>query len=130
MRSIRTLEPLVMDVATDWSGHLLPQQMIRHLFPSCYVRLCVRNNETKSTEAIYFEITKIKDGTFWGVAQDTYRWEDWIGLKGGDQMTFRREHINEIPLDWQPKRFRKAVRALEERITKEGYSITGLRGAG
>ena len=128
MRSTRTLEPLVMDATTDWSGHLLPQQMIQHLFPSCIVRLCIRDNSNKCTEAIYFEITKIKDGTFWGIAQDTYRLSEWIGLKDGAQMSFRREHINEIPLDWQPRRFRKAIKGLEERITEEGYAITGLRG--
>lgn len=130
MPSERILEPLVMDATTDWSGHILPQQAIQHLFPSCNVRVCVRNNENGCTEAIYFEITKIKDGTFWGIAQDTYRMSDWIGLKDGEQMTFRREHINEIPLDWQPKRYRKAVKALEERISEEGYGITGLRGGG
>lgn len=117
-----------MDAATDWSGHLLPQQMIGHLYPSCWVRLCLRNNKTGGSEAVYFEITKIKDGTFWGIAQDTYRMNDWIGLEAGAQMTFRREHINEIPLDWQPRRFRKAIKGLEERVTEEGYAITGLRG--
>ena len=92
------------------------------------MRLCIRDNSNKCTEAVYFEITKIKDGTFWGTAQDTYRLNEWIGLKDGAQMSFRREHINEIPLDWQPRRFRKAVKGLEERITEQGYAITGLRG--
>ena len=128
MPSTRILEPLVVDATTDWSGHILPQKMIPHLFPSCWVRVCIRNNETKASEAVYFKITKIKDGTFWGVAQDTYRLSDWIGLEDGAQMTFRREHINEIPIDWQPRRFRKAVKGLEERVTETGYAITGLRG--
>ena len=128
MSSSRILSPVAQPATSDWSGHILPQQMIPHLFPSCIVRLCIRNNETSASEAIYFEITKIKDGTFWGKAMDTYRLQDWIGMVDGQQMTFKREHINEIPLDWQPKRFRKSVRALEERITEERYAITGLRG--
>lgn len=37
-------------------------------------------------------------------------------MPDGTQMTWRREHINEVPLGWQPKRFGKMVRGLEERM--------------
>lgn len=117
-----------MDEATDWSGEILPRQMARHLIPGCTVRVVINNPTTDSGEAIYFRIAKMKDGTFWGIAQDTYRLSDWVGLGDGEQMTFRREHINEIPLDWQPKRYQKAVAHLEVQMKDAGYSITGLRG--
>ena len=113
--------------------------MIDHLYPSCVVRIIVQNNETEGAEALYFKITKIKDGTFWGEAMDTYRLGTFgdasleklrpIGLKEGEQFTWRREHINEIPLeDWQPKRYLKLVKGLNDRVTDEGYFPTGLRG--
>lgn len=53
---------------------------------------------------------------------------DWVGLEDGEQMTFRREHINEIPLEWQPKRYQKSVAHLKVQMKDAGYSITGLRG--
>ena len=121
MPSQRRLEPVTMDFTKDWGGELLSQRMIPHLFPSCVVRVCVDNNENGGWEAIYFEITKIKDGTFWGNARGTYRLFDVVGMKDGQQMTFRREHINEIPLDWQPRRYRKAVKGLMQRIPEGIY---------
>lgn len=49
---------------------------------------------------MYFEITKIKDGTFWGKAYDAYTTLDDFGiLKEGDKkFTFRKENTTEIPL--------------------------------
>ncbi|CAD6581746.1 MAG: hypothetical protein ASARMPRED_000693 [Alectoria sarmentosa] len=125
-----TLTPITQDALTDWRGIILPSQTVRHLFPSCIVRVIIKNPNDNSAEAIYFEITQIKDGTFWGIAQDTYRLSDWIGLKGGQQMTFRKENINEIPIDWQPKAFQKAVRGLvaQAKGRGKGYGVTGVRG--
>jgi hypothetical protein len=123
-----TLELVIMDAATNWGGQIISRQTAQYLFPSCVVRLVIRNTTNNSSEAIYFEITKVKDGTFWGVAKGTYRQDDLVGIKDGEQMTFRREHINEIPMQWQPKRFLKAVRHLDGRTKNFGYSMTGLRG--
>ena len=125
----RTLTPLSQDTFTDWSGIILPSQTVRYLFPSCIVRVVVQNPKDESAEAVYFEITKIKDGTFWGIAQDTYRLSDYIGLNDGQQTTFRKEHINEIPIKWQPKAFQKAVRGLvaQAKARGVGYGITGCR---
>ena len=72
----------------------------------------------------------MKDGTFWGIAQDTYRLDDYAGLHSGDQMTFRKEHINEIPISWQPKRFQKAVANVVGPKKGRRYAITGLRDVG
>lgn len=116
-----------MDESTDWSGRILPRQMTQYLFPSCIVRVVIRNPTSGSSEAIYFQITKMKDGTFWGIAHDTYRLVDWVGLPSGEQMTFRKEHINEIPLSWQPKRYQKEVEHLTVHIKESGYFSTGLR---
>ena len=126
----RTLTPITQDAITDWNGIILSPQAVRHLFPSCTVRLVIQNPKTTTAEAVYFKITKIKDGTFWGVAQDTYRLSDWIGLNDGQQMTFRKEHINEIPIGWQPKAYQKAVRGLvaQAKGRGQGYAITGCRG--
>lgn len=118
-----------MDEATNWSGEIVSRQMSQYLFPGCVVRAVIKSNDERA-EAIYFKIIKIKDGTFWGIAQDTYRISDWVGLPGGAQMTFRKEHINEIPIDWQPKRFQRAVAHLAVRQKNVGYAITGLRGVG
>ena len=117
-----------MDEATDWSGHVIPRQMAKYLSVDCIARVVIQT-PNKCAEAIYFKITKVKDGTFWGIAQDTYRLGDFIGLATGSQMTFRKEHINEIPVDWQPKRFQKAVAHLLEQTKEEGHAITGIRGA-
>ena len=123
------LEPVVMDEATNWHGQIISRQTAQHLFPSCVVRLVIRNTTNKDIEAIYFEITKVKDGTFWGIARGTYRQFDWVGIKDGEQVTFRREHINEIPMGgrWQPKQFMKAVGHLKGRTKDFGYCPTGLR---
>ena len=116
-----------MEEATDWSGEIISRQMAHYLFPGCIARVVITSEEG-AAEAIYFKLTKVKDGTFWGVAQDTYRFWDLVGLPNGVQTTFRREHINEIPLNWQPKRFRKAVAHLSVRKKGIGYAITGIRG--
>ncbi|KAI9822585.1 MAG: hypothetical protein M1827_000304 [Pycnora praestabilis] len=121
----RTLQPVAMAEATDWSGQILPRQMTQYLRPGCVVRIAVENLEKGGSEAIYFEITKIKDGTYWGNARDTYRLFDIVGLAEGEQMTFRKQHINEIPIGWQPKQFQKAVAHLN--LKQEGYFLTGLR---
>jgi len=120
------LQPLPVDYPNTWFGQPLPRPISAHLFPSCIVRLCIHNTASDITEAIYFEITKIKDGTFWGVALDIYRTGDWVGMQYGTQMTWRKEHINEVPLQWQPKRFGKMVRGLEERVKKGRGRITGV----
>lgn len=122
----RTLTPLVMDEATDWNGAIISRQMINYLTVGCIVRVVVSNSH-QGSEALYFEITKIKDGTFWGIAQGTYRLEDYVGLPDGNQFTFRKKHINEIPLSWQPKRFQKAVSHLTARTKDHGYFPTGIR---
>ena len=132
----RRLYPVEQRQTTDWEGHFIPKAMIDHLFPTCVVRVVIQDDETEAGEAIYFEITKIKDGTFWGTARDTYRCntiglQNSITLKEGDQFTWRREHINEIPLNtwhpWQPKRYIKLVRGLEGDIQDKGC-MTGVRG--
>ena len=120
------LHPLPIDYPTSWSGQPLPRPMLTHLFPSCIVRLCIHNPASDVTEAIYFRITKIKDGTFWGTSLAIYRLADWVGMADGTQMTWRREHINEVPLGWQPKRFGKMVRGLEERMRGGRGRITGV----
>ena len=135
----RILSPVPQDAVTDWSGRIVPKAMIDHLYPSCIVRIIVRNNETQGAEALYFKITKIKDGTFWGETMDTYRLGTFFGtspierpisLKEGEHFTWRREHINEIPLkEWQPKRYLKLVKGLNDKVTDKGYFVTGLRGS-
>lgn len=123
----RILTPVVTNEATDWDGCILSRQMAQFLTVGCIVRVVVVNVKA-SAEAIYFDITKVKDGTFWGNAHGAYRFQDTVGLPDGEQMTFRKEHINEIPLSWQPKRFQKAVMHLTARTKDRGHFITGLRG--
>lgn len=139
--SPRTLFPVAQDAVTDWGGRIIPKAMIDHLFPSCVVRVVVTDSESKWSEALYFRITKIKDGTFWGETMNTYRMSTLCGgneaanpipLKEGEQFTWRREHINEIPLEKflnQPKRYMKLVSGLKGKYAVKGYAITGLRGS-
>mmetsp|Transcript_7466 Transcript_7466/g.13924 ORF Transcript_7466/g.13924 Transcript_7466/m.13924 type:complete len:116 (-) Transcript_7466:146-493(-) len=73
----------------------------------------------------YFKIVKIKDGTFWGEAKNTYGTLDWLeDMKEGDVFTFRKEHITEIPIMWQSK---SQQRKMEQCRRKKGYAITGMR---
>lgn len=51
------------------------------------------NSQNGAMEAVYFKLTKIKDGTFWGRVMDTYRMKDWIGLEVGRVWPFRGEAI-------------------------------------
>ena len=123
---IRTLTPVVMDAATGWDGRIISPQMARYLTVGCIVRVVVSNVNGVS-EAIYFQITKLKNGTIWGCVQDTYRLRDFVRLPNGSSMSFKKVHINEIPLEWQPKQYRKAVRHLATRTKEYGYSPTGVR---
>ena len=137
----RTIFPVAQDAVTDWSGRIVPKAMIDHLFPGCVVRVVVSDSESGGSEAIYFRITKIKDGTFWGDTINTYRMSTfgpWKGnedanpikLKEGEQFIWRREHINEIPLEKflnQPKKYMKLVSGLKGKYGDKGYPMTGLR---
>lgn len=108
----KTIEPVKAPVVTDWSGRLLSKEARQLVQPGCIVRACVTNNEGKGTEALYFRVIKVKDGTVWGETQDTYRIDDSIGLPNGKVFSFRLDDISEIPLDWQPNRVRKALKKL------------------
>lgn len=122
----RTLSAVPQSDTTNWSGQIISKEMIRHLTVGCIVRVVVRN-VNGSAEAIYFDITKIKDGTFWGLVRDTHRMDDYVGLADGGKMTFSRKDINEIPIEWQPKRYQKAVANLNGRTKDEGFVPTGVR---
>jgi len=123
----RTLVPFRVGDVTDWSGALLNKEVYKYLGPGCIVRVTVNNPNTESWECLYFEITKVKDGTYWGTCQDTYRTDDAIGLPTGKTFSFRKEHIQEVPIDWQPSWFRKKVGGRTDMVQKEGYAVTGIR---
>lgn len=123
--SKRTLVAERMGDVIDWSGQIISKQAIKLLSVGCVVRVNITNLKSGVGEAIYFTITKIKDGTFWGKARDTYRLDDYVGLDTDEQFTFRAHQISEIPIEWQPARFqRKASRILD---TGKGYAFTGWR---
>ena len=105
----RVLFPQEADFLQDWGGEPISKQALDILQPGCIVRCVIANESSKpfSWEAIYFEIIKIKDGTFWGKTLDTYRIDDYIGLLTDTIFTFRKNHIVEIPITWQPAHIRK-----------------------
>lgn len=105
----------------DWNGTIIRKRLLSMLIPGCVVRVIVQG--VKSTECLYFTIIKIKDGTFWGVCKNTYRFQEH-DIKTGQIFTFRKNQITEIPIDWQPKRFRKYVN--EKDICDHGVGVTGL----
>ena len=120
----KTLKRRRQTSVTDWSGRLLNKRALNLLCPGCFVRICVSNTKTGNSEALYFEIIKIKDGTFWGITQDTYRIDDYVGLSDESVFTFRKKDISEIPISWQPRAIRKK---LKKHVDKRGYgrAITG-----
>ena len=76
--------------------------------------------------APYFEIVKIKDGTFWGKAQDTYGTLSMFGvLKEGNIFPFRKENIIEIPIDWIQNKKRRNI--MKQYIQEKGRSVTGIQ---
>ena len=91
----------------------------------------MQDDHQRATEAIYFRITKIRDGSYWGEATDTYRGFSLIvgvRIDYGQQFTWRREHINEIPMEkWigQPKLYLKRVRGLRAKVSGRAYMKTG-----
>ena len=113
---------------TNWSGALLPKDVVRLVDIGCIVRIAVTNNETTWTEALYMKVVKKKDGSFWGETQSTYRIEDAVGVPDGKVFAFKENAIMEIPISWQPKWFqRRAAKFASYPHGKRGYSITGLR---
>ena len=123
----RTLVPCRVGDVSDWSGALLNKEVYTYLGPGCIVRVSVDNGKTGAAECLYFEITKVKDGTYWGTCKDTYRMGDAVGLPTGKTFTFRKEHIQEVPIDWQPRWFRKKVGGRTDMVQKKGYAVTGYR---
>jgi len=106
----RVLFPQESRILHDWNGQIISKHALDKLQPGCIVRCVIGNESTKlpAWEAVYFELVKIKDGTFWGKTLDTYRLgEDYIGLPIDSIFTFRKNHIMEIPIMWQPSYIRK-----------------------
>lgn len=110
---------------TDWSGRLLNKRVLDLLVPGCIVRIVVTNLKQGGGEALYVRITKIKDGSLWGVIQDTYRMFDYVGLPTGKEFTFRFSAISEVPLNWQPKRIRNKMEIFLDKRNR-GRAITGM----
>ena len=123
----RTLVPRRQGDRTDWSGRCLSKRLLGLLAPGCVVRVCVDNLQDGSAEALYFTITRMKDGTFWGTCEPTYRLADAVGLPTGSTFTFRKEHVNEVPVEWQPKWFRRAAARVDSARLRHGYFVTGYR---
>lgn len=109
---------------TDWSGQLLSKKVLRMLQPGCIVRVCVMRVPQPGMEAIYVKISKIKDGTVWGIVQDTYRLDPDFIVSTGNQVKFRLADITEIPITWQPKRLVRKIQPLLD-TRGIGRDITG-----
>jgi hypothetical protein len=106
----RALFPEEATVLCDWNGQQISKHALDKLQPGCIVRCVIANTsvERRSLEAVYFKIIKVKDGTFWGKTLDIYRIDhDYIGLPTNTIFTFRKNHIMEIPITWQPSYIRK-----------------------
>ncbi|CAF0983379.1 unnamed protein product [Adineta steineri] len=105
----RVLFPQEARYLHDWNGQPISKYALDILQPGCIVRCVIANESSKSSswEALYFEIIKCKDGTFWGKTLDTYRFQDAIGLPTDKITTFQKNHIMEIPISWQPPYIRK-----------------------
>ena len=110
---------------TDWSGRLLSKRVFGCLKIGDIVRVHIDDIKGGSSIAPYFKIVKMKDGTFWGSALNTYNTLDWMeGINEGDIVPFRRQNIIEIPITWQSK---NQQRKLEQFVLEKGYSVTGCR---
>jgi len=118
----RTLVPHRGGDVTDWSGALLSKEVYKYLGPGCIVRVAIENVKTRWGESPYFEITKVKYGTYWGTCQDTNRMGFLtiaMGLATGETFSFRKEHILEVPIDWQPRWFRMKVGGRTDMVQKK-----------
>merc|ERR1712130_603945 len=95
---------------TDWNGRVLRKGIFDVLKVGDWVRVpfsdITEDGKIGAVAAPYFEITKIKDGTFWGKATDTYNTLIFFydTLEEGQVLTFRAKNISEIPVTWQSKR--------------------------
>lgn len=104
----RSLFPREARAVYDWYRTPISKHALDKLQPGCIVR-CIIDTNSSNWEALYFEIVKIKDGTFWGKTLNTYRMDDYVGLPTDTIFTFRKNHIVEIPITWQPKYMRKIL---------------------
>ena len=110
---------------TDWSGRILSKRVFNCLKIGDIVRVHIDDIQDLSSMAPYFKIVKIKDGTFWGIALNTYNTLDWMkGINEGDTVPFRKQNIIEIPITWQSK---TQQRKLERYVLRKGYPVTGCR---
>ena len=153
------LIPVRVGEVTDWGGHKLSKQIFNELEVGDIVRVQLEATEEavawakerdaaeEATQnggyiakprykrhyggvvAMYFEITKIKDGTYWGKAYDAYTTlHDFGILEEGDKFTFRKENIMEIPLRDFFGYNKKRLKKLEQYIQpdKNKRQITGV----
>ena len=83
----RVLFPQEARNLCDWNGETISKRALDKLQPGCIVRCAVENEA--AMEAVYFQLIKIKDGTFWGKTLDTFRiGHDYIGLPTDSIFTF------------------------------------------
>ena len=92
----------------DWDGCKLNNKILKDLEPGDCVRVeLVKSNFSKPTPrsflnqpALYFEIVRIRNGTFWGRSTHSSEVSNCRSIRCGDIMTFRQENICEIPICW------------------------------
>jgi hypothetical protein len=120
---------------TNWSGEILRKDALKLLHPGLIVRTVIttknpndKTSSNNSTEAVYVTITKIKDGTVWGITENTYRTMEYYGntnLPSGSIHKFPLKNVSEIPFQWYPKNIQKKF---EKYIVECGTHsfVTGL----
>jgi hypothetical protein len=123
----KTLVASRMGDVTDWSGGILPKQVLSSIGSGCFVRVVITNLQTKNSEAIYLKVTKVYDGTCWGIVQPTYRMDNWIRLGNGESFSVRLNEISEVPINWQPRWYRRKVAKWANLPQKRRYAVTGCR---
>lgn len=122
---------------TEWNGRLLPAEYKQYLQQGCTIRVVVQTLEPPfaqnkpHSEALYICLEQVREsGDLVGKVEDPYRDESEEksnGLRQGDIVWAREEHINEIPLEgWQPDEYLQAVKHLQPESRR--YRFTGLRG--
>lgn len=111
----------------DWHGETLRKGVLKVLGVGDVVRVNVQSlKDGKDVDggAPYFEIVKIKHGTFWGRAENTYGTLHWMrSLDEGTIFPFRATNIIEVPITWQSKKQQKRMVPFR---TGHGRCITGM----
>lgn len=109
----------------DWSGHQLKPELRQALTAGHIGRIQLQHLASGNSEAVYVQIVSATETELTGVVLDTYRLffeGESIYVENGATLSFARECVMEIPLEWDDN---ETLRPLAQ-LTGLGRTITGI----